>query len=400
MKGSLVGLANLLKLDPADPHYNSQISRVFDVLHHCMNILTRRSSINFSEEWTSATAFCDRLLELYARNRGEVSASLSQSFLRMWPEIWKIIESILVFSTRYTCHAGTRQLARRLIVDVCHVLGHDNRTLAQMISTPDFSSLALEIWSMEAEDVEFQPWNDKPCSSMAAFLDRQFISLCNQPHDTRSVETFLAPMDGDMKSFACTALKHLHGAFYQTQPNLDCVIWNTHIMTVLSDTYDPLRNVLLTQHVVPAITKILFSLTAETPSLPTAPLKGKAISFAFWNLMRWVTSTDGVTWIIQVLEAKLMFMLIQCENWMPFLHGDPEDFLYPFLNGYLPKYSAYRSALCIISKYLTKIQQLGLDSGKSQDIPLWNAWNSFVTLIESCLTVLRLASGGILPAYE
>jgi hypothetical protein len=56
-----------------------------------------------------------------------------------------------------------------------------------------------------------------------------------------------------------------------------------------------------------------------------------------------------------------------------FMHGDPEDFFYPSLNEYLPNYSAYHSVLCVMSKYLSKIQQLGLDSGKSQDIPLWNA---------------------------
>lgn len=141
---------------------------------------------------------------------------------------------------------------------------------------------------------------------------------------------FLAPMKGDMASFAYTALKHQYDAFHRAQPQLDCVLWNKHIMTVLSDTCDPaLCNALLAQHVVLAITKILVSLTAQIPSFPSATLKGKAISYAFWNLLRWVTSTDGVTWITQALKAKLMFALIRCEHWIPFMHGDPEALSIP-----------------------------------------------------------------------
>src|ERR1700683_91562 len=104
--------------------------------------------------------------------------------------------------------------------------------------------------------------------------------------------------------------------------------------------------------------------------------------------------------VIQALEAKLMFALIRCERWLPFMHDDPADFFYPFLNKFLPNYSVYRSVLCVIEKYLTKILQLGLDAGKSQDIPLWNAWNSFVQLIESRMEILQLAPGGLLKTHE
>jgi hypothetical protein len=365
-----------------------------------MNILTRTSSIDFLEELTSAATICRCLVVLYVRNGSEVSTSLSQGFLHVWPEVWKIIESILIFSvTLPTLHAETRQFARKHIVDVCCVLGHDDQTLLQMISTPGFDSLVLDMWLMEVEDPACQPWDDDDhCSSIAAFLDRLFSSVEDQSDGKQRLEAFLAPMKGT--SFASTALKHQHDAFYRARPNFDCVIWNTHIMTVISENFDPLGNALLTQHVVPATTKILVSLAAETPSLPTASLKGKVISYALWNLLSWVRSTDGVTWIIQALDAKLMFALIQCERWLPFMHGDPEDFFYPFLNEYLPSYSAYRSVLCVMSKYLSKIQKLGLDSGKSRDIPLWNAWNSFVNLVESRLDILRLRSGGVLPAYE
>jgi hypothetical protein len=171
-------------------------------------------------------------------------------------------------------------------------------------------------------------------------------------------------------------------------------------MTVLSGACDPIRNALLAQHSIPAVTKIIVALIADTPSPATASLKAVAIQYAFWNLTLLIHSTDGVTWVIQALEAKLMFALVRCEPWLPYMEDDPEEFLYPFLNKIMPNYSAYRSVLCIIEKSLTKIQKLGLDAGKSQDIPLWNAWNSFVEVAESHMEILRSAPGGLLQARE
>jgi hypothetical protein len=142
------------------------------------------------------------------------------------------------------------------------------------------------------------------------------------------------------------------------------------------------------------------AITAETPSAEAASLKAKAIEYAFWNFMMLTHSTDGVTWIIQALEAKLMFALVQCGAWLPHLDDNPAVFIYPFLNKVLPNYTAYRSVLCIIEKYLTKIRQLGLDSGRSQDVPLWNAWNTFVELAESHIEIMRLAPGGLLQPLE
>jgi hypothetical protein len=162
----------------------------------------------------------------------------------VWLEVWKIIESILIFSVRLSAlHAETRQFARKQIVDVC-VLGHDDHTLLQMISTPDFDLLALEMWLMEIEDPECQHWDGDHCSSMAAFLDLLFSSVKDQSDGKQRLEAFLAPMNGDMTYIASTALKHLHDAFYRVRPNLDCVLWNTHIMTVLLGIFDPLGNVL------------------------------------------------------------------------------------------------------------------------------------------------------------
>lgn len=99
----------------------------------------------------SAAAFCRCLMVLYVKNGNAVSTSLSQG-LRVWPEIWKIIESILIFGVKlHTLHAETRQFSRRVVVDVCCVLGRGNQTLLQMVSTPGFSSLALKIWSLDSE---------------------------------------------------------------------------------------------------------------------------------------------------------------------------------------------------------------------------------------------------------
>jgi hypothetical protein len=398
MGGSLEDLTSLAEIDPGDPQYNSQIGRVFDVLLYRMN-LSFQSPTTQIELFSLSTAYCCCLMNL--RPSGdEVPDGLSKGFTRVWPAIWKVFGSTFVPSvTRHTVNAEGCRFANRLIVDVCRVLGLDNITMLQMITTPGFSSVVLEIWSMEVEHSDYQPWHDEDGSSMSGFLDRMLIFINNQD-DKHMLEQFLAPTNADMKFLASTALKHHRHSFYQTQPDWDCVIWNTHIITVLSGIHDPLRHAFLAQHSIPAITKLLVTLTAETPLSATALLKGKVISYSLWNLIQSVDTTDGVTWVIQALEAKLMLALVRCECWLPFLHDDPEDFFYPFLNKILPNYSAYRSVLCIIDKYMGKIQQLGLDAGKSQDTPLWKAWNCFVELVESRMEVLQLAPGGLLRAHE
>jgi hypothetical protein len=394
MKGSRSDLIKLSNIDPANPHYDSQLGRLFNVLHYRMNL---PASLTASPgNLNSTTAFRVCLSNLHKQNEG--SARLSEGFTRLWPAIWKVIGSVLfpcLIQDNFTTE--TRQFARREVVGMCSVLGRDDPILLEMISTPGFSSLALEIWAMEVERPEYQSRDDGYCTSMAAFLDRVFILASQEKHE---LEVFLEPMNGDMKYLASTALKHLQHAYFRKRPNMHCVIWSVHIITVLSGIRDPIRNAFLTQNCVPAVTKFLVTITAEVLSPATASLKGEAIAFGFWNLLLMMQATDGATWVIQALEAKLMFALVRCEPWLSYMDDDPVKYLYPFLNQILPNYSAYRSVLCVIEKSLTKIQQSGLDAGKSQDTPLWNAWNSFVKVAEYRLEILASAPGGLLRTQE
>ena len=272
-----------------------------------------------------------------------------------------------------------------------------NTLSKKMVSTPGFNALVLEMWSAEVENPNhYQPWDDDNCGTISGFMDQVFIFFSVQK-EKRNLQEFLlpAPIHGDAKNLVSTALKHLHHAFHRAVPNLHCLIWNTHIISALSGTYDPIRYAFLAQHSVSAVTKILVAMTAETPSPTTAPLKAQAITYAFWNVLMMIQSTDGVTWVIQALEAKLLFALVRCEPWLQYMDGDPAQFLYPFLHKLLPNYMVYRSVLCVIEKSLAKIQQLGLDGGKSRgyETPLWKAWEAFVQLAESRLEVLQTAPG-------
>lgn len=391
----------LSTINPAYPNYNLQIGKVIDALHHCMSVFKPPKALLSENHFNSAVTFCRCVQVIVARNHDIVSASLSKSLTRLWPAVWEILKSTLVpcLKQHATLSVETRQFAKAEIIDVCRAFGCDNATLLSMISTSGFNSLILEIWSMEIEYPEYQPWDDEHSTSIAAFLDTVLIAFSHS-EDTHALEQFLSPMIGDMKSLVSTALKHLHHAFHRPQPNMDCLIWSTHIITVLSGLHDPLRHAFVAQHSVQAVTRILVAMTAELPSLATARLKGNAVQYALWNLIQMIQSTDGVTWIIQALEAKLMFALVRCEPWIPYLNDDPEECFYPFLKKVLPGYSAYRSVLCVIEKSLTKIQQSNLDARKSGDIPFWNVWNAFVELVESRLEILQTAPGGLLQAHE
>src|ERR1700727_437792 len=108
MEGSLDDFSTLSKIDPANPHYASQIGRV---LHYRMNL--PRPPATSLEHFTSAVVFCSCLIQLSERNGGEASVDLSEGFTRLWPAIWKIIQSTFVPSvTQHTIDAVVRQFAR------------------------------------------------------------------------------------------------------------------------------------------------------------------------------------------------------------------------------------------------------------------------------------------------
>lgn len=405
MKGSLEALLTLSHIDPVDLHYGSQIGRVFDVLYHCMSRANHPRSPNPTREhFEAATCFC-----LVLKNLGpspsdidDMPACLSKGFARIWPVIWRVIDStfVLFLTAQYTqISAKTRLIIKGHVVALFRILGYDKNVVRKMIITPGVNSFVLKIWAMEVEIPDYHPDDGEYCFTITGFLDLVFGALAD---DKDGLGQFLVPMNGDMKYLASIALKHVQHSFRRAQSDMDSIIWSIHIITVLSYICDPIRNAFLAHHSIPAVTKIVVAMTADTPPLDkaSASLKAGAISYGFWNLILLIQSSEGVTWVIQALEAKLLFALAQCEVWVPYMTDDPNQFLYPLLDKVLPNYTAYRSVLYVMEKSLTKIQQLGLDARKSENVPLWRAWNKFAELAESRMEVLQTASGGLLQAHE
>jgi hypothetical protein len=208
MKGSLHDLISLADIDPAHSNYGSQIDKVFDVLHHCISQTPVLERLRLT---ASVHFFLAKL-----HNDCDVSARLSAGFIRIWPSVWKIVRSFCFpLLQQHKVVVGTRRIVRGEVIAILSILGDDHPTMLWMISTPGFSSLVVEIWSMEVDHPDYEPWDDEQYTSMALVLDRVLGALT--PSNCTSeigLEQFLGSRVQDLKSLASTALKHLHHAFY------------------------------------------------------------------------------------------------------------------------------------------------------------------------------------------
>lgn len=260
------------------------------------------------------------------------------------------------------------------------------------------------MWSDELEHPEELEKN----ITIADLSDDMLSHLRREPD---KIDEFLSSTKGNLKSLAATALKHIQYALTHRSPSMYRLGCSIHTVTILSKRHDPICHLLQAQHCMALVTKVLYTLTLEPPVTLSSTEdivgsqsnseKAYPILCALKDILTGIAVTDGVTWIIEALDAKFLFALIRCELWLPYLNeqDDLEVCLYPFLKTALPTYSVYRSCLLVMDKYLTKIQDLGLDTGaRASEVvsPFWKAWNEFTALVEFRKSILISTPGGLI----
>lgn len=403
MKGSLATLTFLSDMDPAHPRYPSQIIRAFDVISHC---LTRANRGGYAADpFETTTKLCDFLTTIYLKNNRMPSPALSSCFAKVWPAMWKNLQTTFIpcFTHKILAPIQTIRHSKNHFIDLLYTIGGDKQVISKMISTPGLNSLVFDLWSTEIDDTEEVLDAN---STITGFIDVAIIHLSLSDPD--NMDPFLSPMEGNLKSLATTALKHLHHASTYHPVSLHHLIWTIHIITVLSNSYEPISPIFLAQHRIASLSKVLCLLTAEPP--PEEPcteaiarlvsLKVGAIEYTLWNLVQGIVLADGLTWVIEALEAKFLIALVRCEPWIPLLN-DLDMCLYPFLTDILPGYSAYCSCLHVMDKFITKIRESGLDSageshgGSEAQSSFWKDWNAFTALVKSRISILASAPGGL-----
>lgn len=400
--------------DPTDSAYKWQIKRVFIALSHCLALANRDGS-NGTPTLLETSMFCRCLSTILHKADLEEHGFLLSCFVKIWPLLWRNLGLACIPRLNGTIPIPIRfRISLRnkfiwLLVTLTNHPGKQNSIIPGLLTTPGFTMLVLELWASELDDGDDRLDTDL---TMARVVDNIVVHLgINAKFDD-----LISPMTAQQLNWlATTAVKHVE---YASDLPVTCraihhLITSLHIVTILSSKCRPIAPLLQAQHRMVVVTRVLFSLTLGPPvpfsqgiAASVRSDKAWAIICALINISTGVSVTDGITWLIEALEADLLIALVRCEPWERYLvmPNSAEECLYPFLTNVLPTYSVYRSCLIVMDKHLTKIRKLGLDAAARQSgvlSPFWRAWDEFVTLVESRKAILAcLSPGGIIDSRE
>ncbi|KAI6114361.1 hypothetical protein F5141DRAFT_1062787 [Pisolithus sp. B1] len=303
------------------------------------------------------------------------------ALLNYWPSI---LEWIVYLKNDYVdrncIDVAFRVRTKRSIVDFIGLIQHtDLRPIVPIIfQSPGALYTLLSLWRLEVEDHHFSCCSDSkdevpPVYCTPGILDCWQANFVNT--ESWSWDDLVAPFDNDGASLASTALAHLRHDIAQVPMDYDRIICDIHLMT----TFSIKESVLVS---------LIFSLVRSEHS-SDAPLVAKALSYACWYIRSYVEVGDGLTWITQVIKARLMEALLLVEPWINHL-PDPDDWepLHQLYGEIVPKYSIHRPVLELLAKAHRDIEATGLPETLETHTLLWAAWGDFDGAVRSRLPLL------------
>ncbi|EPQ56164.1 hypothetical protein GLOTRDRAFT_128115 [Gloeophyllum trabeum ATCC 11539] len=325
----------------------------------------------------------------------------SRGLLWSWPSAWKftLLSILPLLHNPSLGSIESRCKAFAAAIDLLHHFHTDVNTLRAMFTTPGLVDLVSRLWLMEISDHAFLA--DTRYRFHATCLMNMLVEEANFDFLGVPVD-FSEPLRSRRMTVADTTVKFLRDVCSGAPYAPTHVSRNIHIVTVLSEHDEELRHAFLAANYIYSVTRVLVKLTATHPSevVEEPERHGSAIEAALWNLWLLVGFTDGSTWVIQALEAKLLLGLLRCEPWLPYLQGHDDECFYSFLFNVLPSYAVYRSVLCVMQRSFTWIVESQLHLSRFSDDPEWTeAWEYFISTLESQWALLSSVPH-LLPGYE
>ncbi|KAI6042713.1 hypothetical protein EDC04DRAFT_2658077 [Pisolithus marmoratus] len=314
--------------------------------------------------------------------------------LNHWPSIREWIMYLKRdFVDRSCIDITFRVRTKRSIVDFIGLIQHtDLRSIVPIISlSPGVLDTLLSLWRLEVEDRHFSCCGDSkdempPVYCTPGILDCWQAMFVNT--ENWSWDDLIIPFNNDGALLASTALAHLRHDIAQIPMDYDRVICDIHLMTTFS-IKESVCMPMLKQGSLLTVVSLIFSLVRSEHPPDASPLVAKALSYACWYIRSYVEVGDGLTWITQVIKARLMEALLLIEPWITFL-PDPDDWepLHQLCGEIIPKYSLHRSVLELLAKTHKDIGAIGFPEKMEKDTPLWDAWMDFDGAVRSRLPLL------------
>lgn len=281
-----------------------------------------------------------------------------------------------------------RLLAKKSIIDFLGVC--DDSFLRHMfdsiVASPGIVATLFSLWRLETHDQRFSLPVDPPSHPVfhtQATLDAWMCAFSLRERWDWS--EILRPFGGEADALAATALDHLRQDVARMPINYDLVIWDIHLITTLS-VNEVIRMPLLNQHSMTIFTNLINSMVDRYATTSQHALVAKCLSYGYWYIRAYVESTEGLPWVIQIVEAGLLSAVLSTEPWVKHLNGqESEDWepLFLLLGHIIPKYSMYNSVLKPITKQLTAIDTDDLPGKLDKDGLLFQSWSMFQTVVRS-----------------
>lgn len=254
-----------------------------------------------------------------------------------------------------------------------------------IVSSPGIVATLFSLWRLETRDKRFALSNNPsthPMFHLPAILDSWMCAFSHR--ESWDWSQILLPFGGEPDDLATTALEHLRQDVARTPINFDLIIWDIHIITTLS-VNDTIRMPLLKQQSMTLLAGVINTMAHQYHATSDQlTLVAKCISYAYWYIRAYAESTEGLPWIIQLVEAGLLSAMLSTERWIKHLSGeDSEDWepLFLLLGQILPKYSLYSSVLRPMVKQLTAIDAGDLPGKLDKNGALFQVWSTFERVV-------------------
>jgi hypothetical protein len=282
-----------------------------------------------------------------------------RSLTAFWPHLWKWLEAIC---SRYihndTVDFDNRTTAKAAVLKILLVFTQQSSLRTLPNSSPGVIPLVLKLWAFEASKAESDASAKSFRSaeiSASMVLDHCLTSFCNKARPGWT-ETILAPLGGNTKDIASTGLAHLRYHSRQDQPDIIQIRLDVKIIGLLSN-YEPLHRTFLSQHSVPAVTRVLVGLSLRDYSEATSSEVGISMDCCFVFLCGTFQDADGCTWIVQALDEQLVCAMLRCSTW----HKHLDKYFTLLLSQILPRNLIHRSVVLAMRRALKQVHAKGLD---------------------------------------
>lgn len=298
--------------------------------------------------------------------------------LRMqWSNIWKWLQFFHTFWIQNQL-SGDRVFAYSAVTSMIALFTTQDDLVSTIRSTPGCLEMTVDLWRLNilapfrTEITAFPPatilWERLCGDETRKELDHTVRLLGGNPD--AAVHTLLQHFDA-----ACDYAREDPAFLNFVDSEMDFICEYRHS--------DSVRNSLVSHHSVRSITKQL----ASSQSLDNAsPASVADCIIKCCHYLRYALDWgDGISCVIESLEAQLLPALIGSNAFIPYMHANLVCHVLVPLTEILPKYLVYRSVCRAVARSFRNIDKERLEEGMTRIGPLWEAWSKFKALAEERL---------------